>query len=69
MYTKLQNIKYVVQRSFLMNDFVESFLQIFGQNKYTNLWRYWTIFCHRTDSSLKKVVKITVLNAIALKLW
>ena len=36
-YTKSQSIKYAVEQSFLMNDFIESFLMIFGQNKYTNL--------------------------------
>ena len=39
-YIKWQNIKYAVQRSILMNNFLESFLLIFGQNKYTNLIRY-----------------------------
>ena len=44
----------------LMNDFLEPFLMIFGQNKYTNLRRYGTIFFHQTDFSLRKVVKLTV---------
>ena len=30
----------MLSRSFLMNDFLESFLLIFGKNKYTNLKRY-----------------------------
>ena len=30
----------MLQTNFLMNDFLESFLLIFGQNKYTNLKRY-----------------------------
>ena len=38
MYTKWQRMEYAVQRSFLMNEnFLESFLLIFGQNKQTNL--------------------------------
>ena len=57
-YIKWQNIKYAVQRSILMNNFLESFLLIFGQNKYTNLVRYWTIFCDKTNSSLWKIVNL-----------
>ena len=56
MYSKWQSIKYASQQSFLINDFLQSFLTVFGQNKYSNLRRYWTIFCHKTE-----VVKITVL--------
>ena len=52
MYTKWARIKYAAQRSFLLNDFLESFLLIFGQNKYTNPRRYWTVVFHKTDSSL-----------------
>ena len=49
-YTKWQNVSYAVQIN-LMNDFLESFLLVFGENKYTNLKRYWTTFCYKTDSS------------------
>ena len=49
MYTK--DRAYMLSKSFLMNDFLESFLVMFGKNKYTNLRRHWTIFfCHKTDS-------------------
>ena len=37
-----------------MNDFLESFLPVFGENKYTNLKRYWTTFCYKTDYSPPK---------------
>ena len=49
-YTKWQNVSYAVQIN-LMNDFLESFLLVFGENKYTNLKRYWTTFCYKTDYS------------------
>ena len=41
MYTKRQSVSYAVQIN-LMNDFLGSFLLLFGENKYTNLKRYWT---------------------------
>ena len=49
----------MLSRNVLMNNFLESFLLVFGKNKYTNLKKYWTIFCHETDSTLYKVVKST----------
>ena len=39
MYTKWQSVPYAVQEN-LMNDFLESFLLVFGENIYTNLKRY-----------------------------
>ena len=39
MYTKWQNVSDAVQKN-LMNYFLESFLLVFGENKYTNLKRY-----------------------------
>ena len=39
MHTKLLNVSYAVQIN-LMNDFLESFLLVFGEDKYTNLKRY-----------------------------
>ena len=53
MYTKWQSTKYTVQGRILMNDFVESFLLIFWQNKYKNLTKYWTIFFKNRFQSLK----------------
>ena len=50
-----------------MNDFLESFLMVFGKNKYTNLKRYWTNFCCKTDYSLWKIVNITNLVTMATK--
>ena len=53
-----------------MNDFLESFLLFFGENKYTNLKRYWTTSCYKTKITVtkKKVVKITILVTMAIKL-
>ena len=68
MYTKWQSVSYAVQIN-LMNDFLESFLLVFGENKYTNLKRYWTTFCYKTDYSPWKLVKITILVTMAIKLW
>ena len=62
-------VYYMLSRNFLRHDFLESFLVIFGKNKYVNLRRYWKIFCTKTDYSLKKAVKIDVLSTIAVKLW
>ena len=53
MYTKWPSVSYAVQIT-LMNDFLASFLLVFGENKYTNLKRYWTTFCYKTDYSPKK---------------
>ena len=39
MYTKSKSVSYVVQTN-LMNDLLESFSLVFGENKYTNLKRY-----------------------------
>ena len=37
-------------------------VQFFGQNKYTNIREFWTIFLHKTIAfSLQKVPKNTVL--------
>ena len=47
----------MLSRTFSTNNFLESFLLIFGQNKYINLWRYWTIFFNKTDFSLWKFWK------------
>ena len=52
MYTKWQSVSYAVQIN-LMNDFLESFLLVFGENKYTNLKRYWTNFCYKTANNKK----------------
>ena len=30
-----------------MNDFLESILLVFGENKYTNLKRYWATFYYK----------------------
>ena len=59
--------------------FLKSFLLIFGQNKYANLKKCWTIICQKkqkkttkktkTDSNHLKVVKITALSAMGIKLW
>ena len=53
-----------------MNDFLESFLLVFGENKYTNLKRYWTTSCYKTKIAVttKKIVKITILVTMAIKL-
>ena len=42
---------HMLSRSVLINDSLESFLLVFGKNKYTNLRRYWTTFCYKTDYS------------------
>ena len=69
MYTKWQSLlSYAVQIN-LMNDFLKSFLSVFGENKYTNLKRYWTTFCYKTDYSPWKLVKITISVTMAIKLW
>ena len=39
MYTKWQSVLYAVQIN-LINDFLESFLLVSGENKYTNPKRY-----------------------------
>ena len=39
MYTKWQSLSSTVQNN-LMNNFLESLLLVFGENKYTNLKRY-----------------------------
>ena len=52
----------------LMNNFLESFLLILEQNKYTNLSRYWTIFFLQSRFYSLEKVKITVLSTMALKL-
>ena len=57
MYTKWQSVWYAVQIN-LMNDFLESFLLVFGENKCTKLKRYWTTFCYTGDYSPWKIVKI-----------
>ena len=36
-----------------MKDFLESFLLVLGENKYTNLKRYEKTFCYKTLYSLK----------------
>ena len=56
MYTKSKSVSYVVQTNF-MNDLLESFSLVFGENKYTNLKRYWTTFCYKRDYSPLKIVK------------
>ena len=48
MYTKWQSLSDAVQIN-LMNDFLEPFLLVFGENKYTTLKRYWTTFCYKTN--------------------
>ena len=68
MYTKWESVSYAVQIN-LMNDFLESFLLVFGENKYTNLKRYRTTFCCKTDYSPLKIVKIKILVTMAIKLW
>ena len=40
-----------------MNDFLESFLLVFGVNKHTNLKRSWITFCYKTNYSPLKIVK------------
>ena len=47
MYTKWQSLLYAVQIN-LMNNFLELSLLVFGENKHTNLKRYWTTFCYKT---------------------
>ena len=45
-------------RSWVMEVFLESIVLFFGQNKYTNTRRFWTIFRHKTRfSSLQKLQK------------
>ena len=40
--------------------------RFFGQNKYTNIRRFWTIFCHKIRIfSLQKVQQNTVLSKMA----
>ena len=56
MYSKLYSVSYAVQIN-LLNDFLESFLLVFGKNKYTNLKRYWTTFRYKKDYSPSKIVK------------
>ena len=51
-YTKWQSMSYAVQKN-LMKDFLESFLLVLGENKYTNLKRYEKTFCYKTLYSLK----------------
>ena len=34
----------MLSRGVLMNDFLESFLLVLAETKYTNLKRYWTTF-------------------------
>ena len=51
----------------LMNDFLESFLMVFGENKYTNLKRCRIAFCYKTDHSPLKKVKITILVTMVIK--
>ena len=34
--------------SWVMKVFIKSVVMFFGQNKYTNIRRFWTIFCHKT---------------------
>ena len=53
MYTKWQSVLYAVQIN-LVNDFLESLLLVFGENKHTNLKRYWTTFCYKTDYIVPK---------------
>ena len=48
----------MLSRRFLMNDFLESFSLIFGQNKDINLTRYGIIFFYKSNFSLKKVASI-----------
>ena len=48
-YTKWQSISYAVQKN-LMKDFLESFLLVLGENKYTNLKRYEKTFYYKTYS-------------------
>ena len=33
----------------LMNDFLESSVLVYGENKCTNQKSYWTMFCYKTD--------------------
>ena len=40
MYTKWQRVSYAIQIN-LMNHFLESFLLVFGENKYTNLKNFF----------------------------
>ena len=68
MYTKWQSVSYAVQIN-LMNDFLESFLLVFGENKYTKLKRYWKTFCYKGDYSPWKIVKNTIFVRMATKLW
>ena len=56
MYAKWKSVSYVVQTN-LMNDLLESFSLVFEENKYTNLKRYSTTFCYKTDYSPLKIVK------------
>ena len=53
MYTKWQSVSDAVQKN-LMKYFQESFLLVFGENKYTNLKRYWTTICFKTDVIVPK---------------
>ena len=47
----------MLSKGFLMNDFLESFLMTFGQNKYIKLKRYWTFlfFFSQNRFSLKSL--------------
>ena len=36
-----------------MNNFLESLLLVFGENKYTNLKRYWTTYCYKIIKNSK----------------
>ena len=58
----------MLSRSVLVNDFLESFLLVFGENKYTNLKGYRTTFCYKTDCSPLKIVNITILVTMVIKL-
>ena len=45
---------------FLSFVFLESNVLFFGQNKYTNTRRFWTIFCHKGLSAFKKYKKYSL---------
>ena len=54
--------------SWVMKVFVKSVVLFFGKNKYTNIRRFWTIFCHKTRIfSLQKAQKNTLLSKIGIQ--
>ena len=81
LYTNRWSIKNAIQRGvgqlsttnhfYIIKVFLKLIVLFFRQNKYTNIRRFWTIFCAKTKGtkcykSLQKVQNCTVLSTMAI---